>query len=84
MQCQLDKMFDDLQSSLFREFSNYLYCVKVSEGRKSFYVLIRKKEEKIFGDSRKDLLQNVKNITENILDNYARICDKIIISYIVN
>lgn len=49
MECQLDKMFDDLQSSLFREFSNYLYCVKVSEGRKSFYVLIRKKEEKFSG-----------------------------------
>ena len=49
MECQLDKMFDDLQSSLFREFSSYLYCVKVSEGRKSFYVLIRKKEEKFSG-----------------------------------
>lgn len=49
MECQLDKMFDDLQSSLFREFSNYLYCAKVSEGRKSFYVLIRKKEEKFSG-----------------------------------
>ena len=49
MECQFDKMFDDLQSSLFREFSSYLYCVKVSEGRKSFYVLIRKKEEKFSG-----------------------------------
>lgn len=49
MECQLDKMFDDLQSSLFREFSSYLYCVKVSEGRKSFHVLIRKKEEKFSG-----------------------------------
>ena len=51
----LDRMFDDLQLSLSREFPVYLYLVKGSEVRKSFYVLIGKKREKILGDSRKEL-----------------------------
>lgn len=46
MENALDSMFEDLQSSLSDEFSNLLYHVKVSQVKKSFYVLIRKKEEK--------------------------------------
>ena len=46
MECSLDRMFDHLQLSLSGEFPSYLYHLKVSEVRKSFYVRIRKKEEK--------------------------------------
>ena len=73
-------MFDDFQLSLSREFPSYLYHVKVSEVRKSFYILIRKKRGKILGDSRKELFENVKNITENVYNNYARNCNKITIT----
>ena len=77
MECSLERMFDDLQLSLSREFPGYLYHVKVSEVRKSFYVLIRKKRGEILGDSREELFENVKNITENVHNNYARNCNKI-------
>ena len=49
MECSLDRMFDDLQFSLSREFPSYLYHVKVSEVRKPFYVLIRKKRLNFMG-----------------------------------
>ena len=45
----VDRMFDDLQLSLSRELPGYLYHFKVSEVRKSFYVLIRKKRGTILG-----------------------------------
>ena len=46
MDSLLDRMFDDLKISLHREFLSYIYYVKVSEVRQSFYVLIKKREEK--------------------------------------
>ena len=46
MDSLLDKMFDDLQISFGKKFTNHLYRIKVTKIRKSFYVLIRKKEEK--------------------------------------
>ena len=50
-------MFDDLQFSLSREFPSYLYHVKVSEVKKPFYVLIRKKEVKLYGTKGKSYLK---------------------------
>ena len=81
MKCSLDRMFDYLHVSLSREFPNYLYHLKVSEVRKSFYAQIRKKRGKILGDSRKELFEDVKNITENVYNNYARSCNKITFNY---
>ena len=46
MDSLLDKMFDDQQISFGKKFTDHLYRIKVTKIRKSFYVLIRKKEEK--------------------------------------
>lgn len=56
----VDRMFDDLQLSLSRELPGYLYYFKVSEVRKSFYVLIRKMTGTILGASWKEIFENVK------------------------
>lgn len=52
-------MFDDLQLSLSQELPGYLYYFKVSEVRKSFYVLIRKMTGTILGASWKEIFENV-------------------------
>ena len=39
----LDDMFQDLQNSFSAPFSGLFYCVKVTQVKDSFYVLIRKK-----------------------------------------
>ena len=81
MEFSLDRMFDDLQLSLSREFPSYLYHVKVSEVRKSFYILIRKKRGSILGESRKELFENVKNIAGNVYNNYVKNFNKILYNY---
>ena len=51
MESDLDKMFGDLEKSFHDEFSGLFFHVKVSQVKNSFYVLIRKKRGKIFGEN---------------------------------
>ena len=39
----LDDMFQDFQNSFSTQFSGLFYCVKVTQVKDSFYVLISKK-----------------------------------------
>ena len=62
-------MFEDLQKSIFEEF---LYYVRVSQVKRSFFVLIRKKRGKIFGSRRDEMFRTVQNIAESIYQSYSR------------
>ena len=72
MENALDSMFEDLQSSLSDEFSNLLCHVKVSQVKKIFLCIDKKKRGKVLGDKRKELFDRVKIISENIYNSYAR------------
>ena len=50
MKSDLDKMFKDLEKSVHNELSDPFYHVKVSQVKNYFYVLIRKKRGKVFGE----------------------------------
>ena len=45
MDSVLDRMYEDIEFSLSKEFSQYI--VKISQVKKSFYVLVRKPRGKI-------------------------------------
>ena len=63
-------MFDDLKHSFLNPFSDLSYFVKVTQVKKSIYVLIRTKRGEILGGKKQDLFERVKNISENICKNY--------------
>ena len=65
-------MFDDLKHSFLNLFSDLFYFVKVTQVKKSIYVLIRTKRGKILGGKKKDLFERVKKISANICNNYSR------------
>ena len=68
----LDRMFEDLESSFVRELPEYF--IKVSQVKKSFYVLVRKPRGKILGRKKDIPFDIVENISKNIYFNYGRDC----------
>ena len=81
MESDLDKMFEDFEKSFHNEFSGLFYHVKVSQVKSSFYVLIKKKREMLFGEKRQQLFDKVRDISENIYKNYARNSARIMYQY---
>ena len=61
----LDRFFERLEFSFRHEF--FRYIIKVSEVRRSFYVLVKKHRGKILGD----LFIDVKYISEKIYNKFA-------------
>ena len=60
----LDKFYENLEFNLQREFSRYI--VKVSQVKGLFYVLIKKPGGKILGKSLKNMIDDVKYISEKV------------------
>ena len=58
----LDKLYENLEFNLQRYFSRYTR--KVSQVKGSFYVLIRNLRGKILGESFKNMIDDVKYISE--------------------
>ena len=75
MDVVLDRMFEGLKMSLSRELSQYI--VKVSQVKKSFYVLVRKSRGEILGCKKEKLFDVAENISENIYYNYCRDCTEL-------
>ena len=65
----LDKLFETLEFNIQREFSHY--HVKVSRVRGSFYVLIRKPRVKILGETFKNMVDDVKYISEKVYRKFS-------------
>lgn len=72
MDVALDRTFKDLESALAREMPEYF--VKMSQVKKSFYVLVRWNRSNILGQRKKRLFDVVESISKNIYYNYARNC----------
>ena len=70
MEVLLDRFFKTMEFSMKRKFN--IYIVKVSQGKESFYVLIRKPRGKILGDDLSFTIENVKYISEKIYRSFAR------------
>ena len=62
MDSVLDRMYEDIEFSLSKEFSQYI--VKSSQVKKSFYVLVRKPRGKIL-DWKKTKFEIVWNCREH-------------------
>lgn len=60
----LDKLYEKLEFNLQQEFSRYI--VKVSQVKGLFYVLIKKPGGKILGKSLKNMIDDVKYISEKV------------------
>ena len=65
----LDKFYENLEFNLQREFSRYI--VKVSQVKGSFYVLIKKPRGKILGKRKKNMIDDVKYISEKVYKKYS-------------
>lgn len=65
----LDKFYENLEFNLQREFSRYI--VKVSQVKGSFYVLIKKPRGKILGKSLRNMIDDVKYISEKVYKKYS-------------
>ena len=65
----LDKFYENLEFNLQREFS--CYTVKVSQVKGSFYVLIRKPRWKILDESLKNMIDDVKYISEKVYKKFS-------------
>ena len=72
-------MFENLEISLRREFPHYL--VKVSQVKKSFYVLIRKRRGKILDEKTKQLFDIVENNSNSLYQSQCRNCKDLIYSF---
>ena len=66
----LDSMFEDLETSLTKEFPYHL--VKVSQVKKYFYVLIRRRRGNILNETRKQLFGIAENVSKSIYYNHCR------------
>ena len=60
----LDKFYEKLEFNLQQEFSRYI--VKVSQVKGLFYVLIKKPGGRILGKSLKNMIDDVKYISEKV------------------
>ena len=60
----LDKFYEKLEFNWQQEFSRYI--VKVSQVKGLFYVLIKKPGGKILGKSLKNMIDDVKYISEKV------------------
>lgn len=60
----LDKLYEKLEFNLQQEFSRYI--VKVSQVKGLFYVLIKNPGGKILGKSLKNMIDDVKYISEKV------------------
>ena len=65
----LDKFYENVEFNLQREFSRYIR--KVSQVKGSFYVLIKKPREKILGKNLKNMIDDVKCISEKVYKKYS-------------
>lgn len=65
----LDKFYEKLEFNLQQEFSRYI--VKVSQVKGLFYVLIKKPGGKILGKSLKNMIDDVKYISEKVYKKYS-------------
>ena len=70
MEDSLDRFFETVEFSMKRKFN--MYIVKVSQVKRSFYVLTRKPRGKILGDDLRFMTENVKYISEKIYRSFAR------------
>ena len=75
----LDRLFEDLESVFSKEFHGYI--VKISQVKKSFYVLVWKPRGEILGRDKKLLFKKVEEISKNIYHNYARNCSRLRYSF---
>ena len=61
----LDSMFEDLETSLTKEFPHY-------QVKKYFYVLIRRRRGNILDEKRKQLFHIAENVSKSIYYNHCR------------
>ena len=68
----LEKMLEELRSSIKGNFPRFLYVTNVTESKNgTFYVMIRKKREKKVGEEKK-LFETIKDISECVYKHYYR------------
>ena len=58
----LDRFHESIEKSLKQKF--WMYTVKVSQVKGSFYALTRKPRGKILNEDLKNMINHVKNISE--------------------
>ena len=69
MDSLLDEIFDDLKTSFDKKFSDHFYLLKITEIRKSFYVLIKKERRKILGGDSNNVIRIVEYISQKVYNN---------------